>query len=600
MNSKNIEGEKSAGTGEKPVLARLSRVRLNYGNMAALDGVDLAIRQGERVCILGANGSGKSTLSQVLCGLLGPDEGSVELVGRHVCDDGTLDLDAYRLARRELGLVFQNPDDQIVTSVVADDVAFGPENLGLPREEIAARVDRELRRVALQDFAEKDPARLSGGQRQRVCIAGALALEPRLLVLDEPSASLDVRGREAILRVMGRLQAAGATLVHVTHFMDEALLASRVVVMSHGKIALDGTPNEVFCEKNAQVIEELGLELPFEMRLARAVAAVEGGEKGAAASVATEAAPGAAATSPSPRPATSTAPRPAPRPANAAPACAFEHVSFSYTPAEPALDDVSFCVAEGSQCALVGQTGSGKSTALRLLCGLEEADAGRILIGGKTARNKKERRQLRRQVGFVMQHPERQLFAPTVAEDVAFGPRNLGLKPAEVQDRVDRALAFVGLETKRDASPFELSGGQRRLAAIAGVLVMEPRVLVLDEPLAGLDPKGRRLVHQVLNQLRSQGITVICVTHSMEDAARADQVVVLDNRRVLFDDAPAQVFTRVNAPQLKAAGLGVPASLAHAWAHEDRTGQSLGEPLTLEALAQALASASAKEAARGL
>ena len=588
MNSKNIEGEKSAGTGEKPVLARLSRVRLNYGNMAALDGVDLAIRQGERVCILGANGSGKSTLSQVLCGLLGPDEGSVELVGRHVCDDGTLDLDAYRLARRELGLVFQNPDDQIVTSVVADDVAFGPENLGLPREEIAARVDRELRRVALQDFAEKDPARLSGGQRQRVCIAGALALEPRLLVLDEPSASLDVRGREAILRVMGRLQAAGATLVHVTHFMDEALLASRVVVMSHGKIALDGTPNEVFCEKNAQVIEELGLELPFEMRLARAVAAVEGGEKGAAASVATGAAPGAAATSPSPRP------------ANAASACAFEHVSFSYTPAEPALDDVSFCVAEGSQCALVGQTGSGKSTALRLLCGLEEADAGRILIGGKIARNKKERRQLRRQVGFVMQHPERQLFAPTVAEDVAFGPRNLGLKPAEVQDRVDRALAFVGLETKCDASPFELSGGQRRLAAIAGVLVMEPRVLVLDEPLAGLDPKGRRLVHQVLNQLRSQGITVICVTHSMEDAARADQVVVLDNRRVLFDDAPAQVFTRVNAPQLKAAGLGVPVSLAHAWAHEDRTGQSLGEPLTLEALAQALASASAKEAARGL
>ena len=588
MNSKNIEGEKSAGTGEKPVLARLSRVRLNYGNMAALDGVDLAIRQGERVCILGANGSGKSTLSQVLCGLLGPDEGSVELVGRHVCDDGALDLDAYRLARRELGLVFQNPDDQIVTSVVADDVAFGPENLGLPREEIAARVDRELRRVALQDFAEKDPARLSGGQRQRVCIAGALALEPRLLVLDEPSASLDVRGREAILRVMGRLQAAGATLVHVTHFMDEALLASRVVVMSHGKIALDGTPNEVFCEKNAQVIEELGLELPFEMRLARAVAAVEDGEKGAAAGVATGTAPDAAATSPSPRP------------APAAPACAFEHVSFSYTPAEPALDDVSFCVAEGSQCALVGQTGSGKSTALRLLCGLEEADAGRILIGGKTARNKKERRQLRRQVGFVMQHPERQLFAPTVAEDVAFGPRNLGLKPAEVQDRVDRALAFVGLETKRDASPFELSGGQRRLAAIAGVLVMEPRVLVLDEPLAGLDPKGRRLVHQVLNQLRSQGITVICVTHSMEDAARADQVVVLDNRRVLFDDAPAQVFTRANAPQLKAAGLGVPASLAHAWAHEDRTGQSLGEPLTLEALAQALASASAKEAAHGL
>ncbi len=582
MSSKNIEAEKSASAGEKPVLARLSRVRLNYGTAAALDDVDLAIHQGERVCILGANGSGKSTLSQVLCGLLGPDEGSVELVGRRVCNDGALDLDAYRLARHELGLIFQNPDDQIVTSVVADDVAFGPENLGLPREEIAARVDRELRRVALQDFAEKDPARLSGGQRQRVCIAGALALEPRLLVLDEPSASLDVRGREAILRVMGRLQAAGVTLVHVTHFMDEALLASRVVVMSRGKIALDGTPNEVFCEKNAQVIEELGLELPFEMRLAQAVAVVKGGEKDATSGMA------------------SSAQAPAPLPANAAPACVFEHVSFSYTPTEPALDDVSFYVAEGSTCALVGQTGSGKSTALRLLCGLEEPDAGRVLIGGKTARNKKERRQLRRQVGYVMQHPERQLFAPTVAEDVAFGPRNLGFRPAEVQERVDRALDFVGLAAKRDASPFELSGGQRRLAAIAGVLVMEPRILVLDEPLAGLDPKGRRLVHQVLNDLRTQGITVICVTHSMEDAARADQVVVLDNRRVLFDDAPTRVFTRANAPQLKAAGLGVPAPLAHAWAHEEKTGQPLGDPLTLEALAHALVTARAKEAAHGL
>ncbi len=588
MSSKSIEAEKSASAGEKPVLARLSRVRLNYGTAAALDGIDLAIHQGERVCILGANGSGKSTLSQVLCGLLGPDEGSVELVGRCVCDDGALDLDAYRLARRELGLVFQNPDDQIVTSVVADDVAFGPENLGLPREEIAARVDRELRRVALQDFAEKDPARLSGGQRQRVCIAGALALEPRLLVLDEPSASLDVRGREAILRVMGRLQAAGATLVHVTHFMDEALLASRVVVMSHGKIALDGTPNEVFCEKNAQVIEELGLELPFEMRLAQAVAVVKGGEKDATSGMA------------SPAQAQAPAQIQAPLPADAAPACVFEHVSFSYTPTEPALDDVSLCVAEGSTCALVGQTGSGKSTALRLLCGLEEPDAGRVLIGGKTAHNKKERRLLRRQVGYVMQHPERQLFAPTVAEDVAFGPRNLGLRPAEVQERVDRALDFVGLAAKRDASPFELSGGQRRLAAIAGVLVMEPRILVLDEPLACLDPKGRRLVHQVLNDLRTRGITVICVTHSMEDAARADQVVVLDNRRVLFDDAPARVFTRANAPQLKAAGLGVPAPLAHAWAHEEKTGQPLGDPLTLEALAQALVTARAKEAARGL
>ena len=199
---------------------RLEHVTLRYGELAALDDVSLAIPRGQRVCVLGANGSGKSTLVSVICGLLAPDEGTVELVGRHVCQDGQPDLEAYRLARRKLGLVFQNPDDQIVTSVVADDVAFGPENLGLPREEIARRVGRELKRVALTGYAKADPSRMSGGQRQRVCIAGALAMEPQVLVLDEPSSLLDVRGRGAIMRVMGRLSAAGATLVHVTHFMD--------------------------------------------------------------------------------------------------------------------------------------------------------------------------------------------------------------------------------------------------------------------------------------------------------------------------------------------------------------------------------------------
>ena len=236
----------TAGT-EVPV--RLAHVTLRYGNSVALDDVTLEVCRGERVCVLGANGSGKSTLASVICGLLAPDEGDVELAGHAVCTGGVPDLAAYRDARRQLGLVFQNPDDQIVTSVVADDVAFGPENLGVPRAQISARVARELRRVAMEKYAHADPSRLSGGQRQRVCIAGALAMEPAVLVLDEPSSLLDVRGRAAIMRVMGRLAAAGATLVHVTHFMDEALAADRVVVMQHGHVALKGTPDEVFTQE---------------------------------------------------------------------------------------------------------------------------------------------------------------------------------------------------------------------------------------------------------------------------------------------------------------------------------------------------------------
>lgn len=564
------------------VPVRLAHVTLRYGDSVALDDVTLEVCRGERVCVLGANGSGKSTLASVICGLLAPDEGDVELAGHAVCTGGEPDLAAYRDARRQLGLVFQNPDDQIVTSVVADDVAFGPENLGVPRAQISVRVARELRRVAMEKYAHADPSRLSGGQRQRVCIAGALAMEPAVLVLDEPSSLLDVRGRAAIMRVMGRLAAAGATLVHVTHFMDEALAADRVVVMQHGHVALEGTPDEVFAAKNAQVIEALGLEMPFEARLA--VALRQAGAAGGAI-----AAPGAPSDE---------------KPAACA-ACAHtaeplailaRNLGFSYGPGAQALDGVSLKVPVRATTAIVGQTGSGKSTLLRLLCGLEAADAGSLTVCGINAATKRGRRQVRRAVGYVMQHPERQLFAQTVAEDVAFGPRNQGLSAAEVEGRVAHALDLVGLADRRDASPFELSGGQQRLAAIAGVLAMEPELLVLDEPTAGLDPRGRARLRALMADLAAHGVTLLQVTHSMEDAARADHVVVLDQSHVLAAGTPAEVFCPANEPQLTAVGLGLPRPLAYACEHALDA-----RPLTLEALVAALRAQDAEEArSRGL
>lgn len=557
---------------EVPV--RLAHVTLRYGDSVALDDVTLEVCRGERVCVLGANGSGKSTLASVICGLLAPDEGSVELAGHAVCTGGMPDLAAYRDARRQLGLVFQNPDDQIVTSVVADDVAFGPENLGVPRDEIAARVARELRRVAMEKYAHADPSRLSGGQRQRVCIAGALAMEPAVLVLDEPSSLLDVRGRAAIMRVMGRLAAAGATLVHVTHFMDEALAADRVIVMQHGHVALEGTPAEVFASKNAQVIEALGLEMPFEARLATALrrAGVAGG------AIAAPGAPSGEKTA-------------APAPSAEPPAILARDLGFSYGPNAQALDGVSLEVPVRATTAIVGQTGSGKSTLLRLLCGLEAADAGSLTVCGINAATKRGRRQVRRAVGYVMQHPERQLFAQTLAEDVAFGPRNQGLSAAEVERRVAHALDLVGLADRRDASPFELSGGQQRLAAIAGVLAMEPELLVLDEPTAGLDPRGRARLRALMADLATHGVTLLQVTHSMEDAARADHVVVLDQSRVLAAGTPAEVFCPANEPQLTAVGLGLPRPLAYAREHHLDA-----RPLTLEALVAALRAQGSEEA----
>lgn len=562
---------------QRDILVRLSHVSLFYeGGITALDDVSLELARGERLCVLGANGSGKSTLASVICGLLAPDEGEVELAGEQVCAEGAPDLEAYRRARRSLGLVFQNPDDQIVTSIVADDVAFGPENLGVPRDQIAARVARELHRVAMDDYAQADPARLSGGQRQRVCIAGALAMEPAVLVLDEPASLLDVRGRLAILRVMGRLAAAGTTLVHVTHFMEEALEADRVIVMDHGRVALAGTPSEVFAQ--GEKIAELGLEVPFAARLSRRLdlpwtcdetALLDAlGEARGAGSLASSTHAGAT---------DETAPF-------ASPVITVEHAFFSYGRHIHALEDVSFEIAPGTSTAIIGQTGSGKSTLLRLLCGLETPDEGRVIVADNDTTTRRGRRAARGCMGYVMQHPERQLFAETVEKDVAFGPRNLGLPEGEVARRVTEALELVGLAKRRDVSPFKLSGGQRRLCALAGILAMEPRVLVLDEPTAGLDPRGRAMLRRVLARLRERGVTLVQVTHNMEDAARADRVLALDQARLVADGAPSEVFSRKNERRLTESGLGIPRALRVARELERRGWPPLGEPLTTDEL----------------
>lgn len=570
-------------------LVSLSHVSLVFeGGVVALDDVSLDVARGERLCVLGANGSGKSTLASVICGLLVPDEGRVRLVGEEVFDGRSPDYEAYRRARRSLGLVFQNPDDQIVTSVVEDDVAFGPENLGLPREEIATRVTRELHRVALDDYAKADPTRLSGGQKQRVTIAGALAMEPEVLVLDEPGSLLDVRGRSAILRVMGRLAAAGTTLVHVTHFMDEALSADRVIVMRHGRIVLEGTPEEVF--SNADAVCDLGLEVPFAGRLSRRLA-----DAGLPVRVTCDrealveqvCALGAQAV-PGPG-----APGPVEEVQDGGHAArdvavSIDHVSFSYSPRSHALRDVSLEIPAGLSTAIVGQTGSGKSTLLRLVCGLETPDEGRVTVAGTDTSTKRGRRAVRSVVGYVMQHPERQLFAETVERDVAFGPRNLRLPPDEVERRVSAALDLVGLSHRREASPFKLSGGQRRLCALAGILAMRPEILILDEPTAGLDPRGRAMLREALARLREQGVTLVQVTHSMEDAARADYVVVLDQSRLLLEGGPREVFSIRNEAALTAAGLGIPRSLSLARDLELRGMGPLGAPLTTDALVSSL------------
>lgn len=518
---------------------QLTHVHLAYpgSQTEALADVSLSIPTGQHVCILGGNGSGKSTLLQLVNVLVLPTSGAVHVAGIDTREPGrALEI------RSRTASVFQHPEDQMVTSIVADDVAFGPENLRIAQPEIAARVDAALAAVGMKDRAQSDPGDLSGGQVQRVAIAGALAMEPDILLLDEPCAMLDVEGRESVRAIIRNLRARGMTILHVTHFMEDAQEADRAIVLKRGRVAFDGTPSALFSQPD--LVNELGLEMPG----SRSETGAQDND------VATDvAAPGIAIPD-----------------VPVDPSLVFEHVSFSYErAANPrkrtrrralfgrrdavdaprseragkaavqkhllAVEDLSFEARPGTITALIGHTGSGKSTTAELACALKLPTAGAARVGGIDTADLARRRELRGLVGYVAQLPERQLFAETVFDDVAFGPRNLGLAPREVEARVHEALRSVNLaptDAFLTSSPFALSGGQQRSVALAGVLAMKQPILVLDEPMAGLDSAGRAHVRALLKQLRRQGTTLLMVTHSMEDVAElADQVIALDGGR---------------------------------------------------------------------
>ena len=512
----------------------LDGVRFSYdgGVSWALDGVSLTIRQGESICLTGTNGSGKSTLARLIAGLAAPDDGTVNLLGLRVFD-GAPDADAYRSARRGIGAVFQNPADQIVTTVVADDVAFGPENLGVAPASIGGRVADALETVGLESSADADPTRMSGGQQQRLAIGGMIAMHPRLLVLDEPTAMLDEAARADVMATLARLHAAGTTIVHVTHHPDETRAADRVIRLESGRIVADGRPDVRDAVSDAVSALPLDLtgtdaDLPVDLTTA------DTDRSGDSGTFTTDAGdPDRSHAADGGRP--------------AEPAVLVSGLRYRYPDADrDALDGVSLRVDAGETVALMGGNGAGKSTLLRLVAGLARPDAGSIEVAGipvarerrsrfgtrfggrrkPTALSRRDAMRLRRSLGYVMQHPERQLFADTVLEDVMFGPCNQGLTEAEARERAVDALALLGVAHLADRSPFALSGGQRRLVAIAGVVACRPRVLLLDEPTAGLDADARARVGAMLRALHDDGVTVVMVTHDRAEAMAVDARVV--------------------------------------------------------------------------
>ncbi len=564
------------------------------GVTPALDGIDLNIEDGEFFCILGGNGSGKSTFAKHLNALLQPDAGTVRINGMDASDPELV----YDI-RSTAGMVFQNPDDQLVATLVEDDVAFGPENLGVPSAQIAQRVREALKGVGMVGFERHETHALSGGQKQRVALAGVLAMEPRVLILDEASSMLDPRGRKGLMKVCRALHDRGMTIVMITHFMEEAAEADRVAVFRAGRVAMLGAPEEILTR--ADELAQLNLDMPASCCLGRALRAkgvpvcAQVREADMVAEIAQVYAERSGADVAG-RPSASDS-RVFDHASSAAdgmvasePVIEISHLSHSYSlsarerrrwrkrsttvgasgkqalwgnnPNSPwALRDVSLTVRRGEFLGLAGHTGSGKSTLVQHLNGLIRPQEGSVCALGLDLSSKKGAAAVKAKVGVVFQYPERQLFAETVAQDVAFGPRNLGLPQDEVVRRVATSLARVGLDLAAigDKSPFELSGGQQRRVAFAGVLAMEPDVLVLDEPMAGLDPAAHRDFLELIDRLHREGLTVVMVSHSMDDLANCcDRIVVMNEGAVFAEGTPAQVFAHAN--ELKSIGLGVPAA----------------------------------------
>ena len=557
-------------------------VKFSYpdSGVYAVNGVSFKLKKGEFLSVIGHNGSGKSTLARLLNGLLEADNGKICVLGMDIAEG----KNAVEI-RKHVGVVFQNPDNQMVASIVEDDIAFGPENIGVPREEIGERIGWALNAVGMEEFRASTPARLSGGQKQRIAVAGVLAIKPDVLILDESTAMLDPKGRREVIEVVKKLnEEEGMTIILITHFMEEALLADRTIVMNRGEIALEGTPEEIFT--SGETLETFNLSLPrtsvISQNLRKAGMDIKDvlhpeelaeeiyknfvncGIYGGQSSICREK--------------------------------SIENghewdidvkdLTFTYSKKSPfatkALKGVNLHIDEGEFFGIIGHTGSGKSTLVQHLNALiklpqaqkrykkPKAKKGRptpvissISVGQFDLGSRKcDFKALRASVGMVFQYPEYQLFAESVFADVAFGLKNFkkGISKEEIEEAVRQSIEIVGLnyEEVKDKSPFDLSGGQKRRAAIAGVIVTKPQVLILDEPAAGLDPKGKNEIMELLHKLHREWCkTIIIVSHDMDEVEdNCTRACVIANGQVFACDAPYKIFKR--SDELKALGLDVP------------------------------------------
>jgi energy-coupling factor transport system ATP-binding protein len=520
-----------------------------------LRGIDLTIQEGAFIAIIGENGSGKTTLIKHINGLLQPTKGRVSVAGMD-----TRQPEYRARIQGMVGMVFQNPADQIVASTVEEDLAFGLENLNLPTPEIRARVVEQLSAVGLTAEADRPPHLLSGGQIQMVALAGVLARQPQVILFDEPTSMLDPQSRMTFLERLGQLHQQGLTIIYITHHMEEAVFADQVAVMHNGSIIHLGTPEEIFW--NDINLCELGLELPETVQIAKNLQSL--GWEFPSHILKIEdllnALPTYRGTAKTPNTDENNRQRQVGKVL-----IHLDDVHYTYLKGSPlekkALNGANLAVAPGKNSASAGSTGSGKLTLLQHINGLLRPEHGRVRVAEFILENPQTLlREVIRKVGLVFQNPETQFFEVFVGDEIAYGPKQFEVE--DLRTRVKQAMNMVGLDfvAFKDRRLDTLSGGEKRKVALASTLVLDQDILMFDEPTAGMDPQARDDLLRLFRGLRESGKTLLIASHRMEElAAIADELSVMDLGKVIYTGPCGKVLSDGSA--IRSAGLSPPLSI---------------------------------------
>lgn len=520
----------------------------------ALDGLSFEVPTGACVAITGANNSGKSTLCLALAGLA-PRLTEGRISGQIAIGGHDPQAEPPGALAELIGLVMQDPTGQLFNPTVEEEVAWGLENLGVPPAEMRRRIDWALHAVGLGDIPRSQPPlTLSGGQQKRLALAAALALRPRVLILDEPAGGLAPAARAEMVAVLRDLREREALTILLTENDPDVIiaLADEVLVLDAGRIVARGTPAELYpmpemgrlkgvaVPPAAQFAATVNAHRPLRLTCLTVEQAVEQTRRYPLNGSVPEAPLAVEPTTPP----------------DAEPAVVIESLHFAYEPGHPVLHDIHLTIRAGEYVALTGDNGAGKTTLAKHLIGLLRPTSGQVRIFGQDTANRPIG-QLARLVGFAFQNPEVQIFSPTVREEVAFGPRNVGMDPPTIRQVIKEALHTFGLEGLAQHPPAALSFSTRRMVALASIAAMDTPILVLDEPTVGLDAEGQARVAQWLAARHRAGVTIVLITHDMEWAARyAQRIVVLDRGRIIADGTPSAVFSQAHL--LEQAGLQAP------------------------------------------